>query len=139
MSDVQKLAEEIRSCLVAGWSASVGASGNVYVGEDSMDMINGDPIVYRKQAGRCALTDENMLACAEEAIERIEEYKLNESDFCRCLCGCMGEIPIGSEPRICDTCQDNARPPVREPRCARSRAVTRGEDRFDDVETWTTR
>jgi len=64
----QQLANEIRSCLAAGWSASVGASGRVYVGQDSLWKINGDPIVYRAQAGRCRLTTASMLALAEEAL-----------------------------------------------------------------------
>jgi hypothetical protein len=67
----QELATEIRGCLAAGWSASVGASGEVYAGEDSLTVIGGDPIVYKVQAGRVELTDENMMALAEEALSTI--------------------------------------------------------------------
>ena len=69
------LAKEIRSCLAAGWSASVGASGKVYAGQDSLRMINGDPIIYRAQAGRCSLTTPNMLALAKEALTAMSYYE----------------------------------------------------------------
>jgi hypothetical protein len=65
------LAEGIRGCLAAGSSASVGASLNVYPGHDSIHTVNGDPIIYRAQAGRYPLTDETMLMLAEEALERL--------------------------------------------------------------------
>jgi len=71
----QDLADEIRSCLSAGCSASVGASGIVYAGQDSLYLINGDPIVYRAQAGRCALTKGNMLALAEQALMAMSYYE----------------------------------------------------------------
>ena len=80
----QHLAKEIRSWLAAGWSASVGASGNVYGGQDSLYLINGDPIVYRAQAGRCRLTKANMLALAEEALMAINDCEawaaINDSE-----------------------------------------------------------
>lgn len=62
-ANAQKIAKEIRSCLAAGWSASLGASGRVYLGQDSLRMINGDPIVYVAQAGRYAL-NERQHACS---------------------------------------------------------------------------
>ncbi len=75
MARKEDLANEIRSCLAGGCSASVGASGKVYGGQDSLYLINGDPIVYRAQAGRCGLTKANMLAIAEEALMAMSYYE----------------------------------------------------------------
>lgn len=75
MMSKQHLANEIRLCLAAGCSASVGASGNVYAGQDSLHMINGDPIIYRAQAGRYTLSKRDMLALAEKALEAMGEFE----------------------------------------------------------------
>jgi hypothetical protein len=79
MTSKQHLANEIGSCLAAGCSGSVGASGEVYAGQDSLHMINGDPIIYRAQAGRCALNKRDMLALAEKALEAIGEFEEKRS------------------------------------------------------------
>ncbi|MGB7602091.1 MAG: hypothetical protein WBM24_17415 [Candidatus Sulfotelmatobacter sp.] len=75
MTSKQHLANEIRSCLAAGCSASVGASGVVYAGQDSLHMINGELIIYRAQAGRYTLSKRDMLALAEEALESLGEFE----------------------------------------------------------------
>jgi hypothetical protein len=79
MISKQDLAKEIRSCLAAGCSASVGASGEVYAGQDSLHMINGDPIIYRAQADRYPLSKRQMLALAEQALQAVTEFEDKQS------------------------------------------------------------
>jgi hypothetical protein len=74
----ERLATEIGQCLRGGCSATMTDDLAVYAGHDGIDRIGPHPVIHRVQAGRFRPTRANLLAAADEAIERAEEIEAYE-------------------------------------------------------------